>query len=97
MIIPLRTPEGLPDVARLDEWATVCDRCRHRTSLREATENDWLIGQRTNAAVYCPPCVYAIAKALITGLFPAGLPHRVRAGLARFFAAVLAAVKGVSA
>jgi hypothetical protein len=77
VIIPLRTPDGLPDAARLDQWTAVCDRCGDRRPLGECDFDVWVMGQRTDGAVYCPPCVKVIAAELLAVVFRPGLPARL--------------------
>lgn len=88
MIIPLRTPDGLPDVSRLDEWTAACDRCDERRPLGECDFDMWVMGQRTDGAVYCPPCVKAIAAELLDAAFRPGLPARLIDAVGKLVASV---------
>ncbi|WP_433188732.1 hypothetical protein [Actinoallomurus sp. CA-150999] len=88
MIIPLRLPNGLPDLGRLGEWAAVCDRCDDRRPIQKCST--WLVGRSTNAAVYCPPCAFALAAELI------GQVSRCRLALVRLQTAVPRAIAALA-
>jgi hypothetical protein len=96
MIIPLRLPNGLPDLAHLSEWTAICDRCSARRPIGECSK--WAIGHQADSRIYCPPCVRVVAAELLGAVLPS-VQLRVSAVIWRFIAAVHGVLnrKGVSA
>lgn len=77
MIIPLRTPEGLPDLARISDWTAVCNGCG--TSAPVSACLTWTISFRADAHSYCPPCTATLGDRLFA---EAGLKPTPQAGRA---------------
>jgi hypothetical protein len=82
MIIPLRSPTGLPDTTRIDEWVALCDRCSRARCLGGC--RNWILDTgRPDALVYCRDCVTATAAELL-GRMDQRRAGRIRRAVTRF-------------